>query len=83
MCEGVHAKLVIRGIDSHGLLAHCGLISVARRLVMIGERYDTGTDAKYHARMNLGVRIRQRLRSITLKVFNGHGYHGSFLLFYV
>ena len=33
--HGVHANLVVGGINSHGLLTHGTLVSVTRRLVVI------------------------------------------------
>lgn len=48
MCEGVHPKLIVGGIDPHRLLAHCRLVRISGRLVVVWKRDDRGTDTEDH-----------------------------------
>lgn len=83
MGKCVHTHLVIRGVDSHGLLAHSTLIGVSWRLVVIGEWNDRSADAKYHRWVNLAVRERHHLFPIAVQICQTHGDHSGFLLFHV
>ena len=73
--ERVHSHLVVRGVDSHRLLAHGALVCVPRRLVVVGEGNDRGADAKDHRRMDLAMRERHRLSPLTIQVSETHGDH--------
>ena len=48
MCKRIHSDLVVTCVHSHGLLAHCTLIGISWRLVVIGEWDDGGADSKDH-----------------------------------
>ena len=44
MGEGVHADVEVCDVHSHGLFAHGRLVGVTRRLVVVGEGDDAGTN---------------------------------------
>jgi len=44
MSKSIHSEEMVAGVDTHCLFAHCTLISVPRRLVMIWERNDRCAD---------------------------------------
>ena len=83
MGKCVHTHLVIRGVDSHGLLAHSTLIGVSWRLVVIGEWDNRSADAKYHRWVNLAVRERHHLFPIAVQIRQTHGDHSGLLFLHV
>ena len=56
----VQALVVVGGIQSHRLLCHSRLISVTRRLVVVGQRDARRHVTENHMRMNLAVRVCRR-----------------------
>ena len=80
---GVHAHLVVRRIDSHGLLTHSRLITVTGRLVVIWERNDGGADTENHGRMDLAVGEGRVLCARSMQVSQTHGDHSSLFFFHI
>mmetsp|Transcript_9533 Transcript_9533/g.28432 ORF Transcript_9533/g.28432 Transcript_9533/m.28432 type:complete len:545 (-) Transcript_9533:2521-4155(-) len=81
--HGIHADLVVRRIDSHGLLTHGTLIGVTRRLVVVRERNDGGTDSQNHGGMDLTVGVGRRIGLIRIEIPRIHRHHCGFFLFRV
>ena len=44
MCQRVHPHMEVGDVHAHGLLAHSRLVRVTRRLVVVWEGNDGGTD---------------------------------------
>eukprot|EP00754_Rhynchopus_humris_P041554 Rhum_TRINITY_DN25108_c0_g1::Rhum_TRINITY_DN25108_c0_g1_i1::g.181333::m.181333 len=55
---GVVASKEVADVHAHGLLAHRGLVRVPRRLVVVGEGDNRGTDAEDHGRMDFAMSVR-------------------------
>ena len=76
MCECVHPHLVVGCVHSHGLLTHCTLIAVTRRLVVVWERDDGGADAEDHRRVDFEMRVLVVVvLPVGVDVANEHGNH--------
>ena len=84
MSQGVHSHLVVRGVDSHGLLTHSGLVSVSRRLIVVRERNDGGTDSKDHGWVDLQMSVVVALLlTVLVDIIDEHGDHRGLFLFHV
>jgi hypothetical protein len=73
--QSVHPDVEVGNVHSHGLFTHGALVSVTRRLVVIGKRNNRGANSQNHGRMNLAMRVRRTVGVFTLdkqsKTFNG------------
>ena len=57
----IQTRLVIAGVDSHGLLPHGRLVRVSGRLVVVGERDDGRAHTEDHTGVDLAVSVRARV----------------------
>lgn len=72
----VNSKELERDRNSHCLLSHSGLVGVTWRLVVIWERNDRGTDAKYHRWMNLTMSAGRTIGALGGgQIVRRHGNH--------
>mmetsp|Transcript_10118 Transcript_10118/g.15281 ORF Transcript_10118/g.15281 Transcript_10118/m.15281 type:complete len:422 (-) Transcript_10118:326-1591(-) len=82
--QGIHSELVVGDVNSHRLFTHSRLICVTRRLVVIGEGNDRGTDSQNHRRVNFTMGVCERIRILRLassgfEIANSHRNHDGFL----
>mmetsp|Transcript_21736 Transcript_21736/g.71902 ORF Transcript_21736/g.71902 Transcript_21736/m.71902 type:complete len:279 (+) Transcript_21736:1366-2202(+) len=81
MSQSVNSNLIIGGIDAHSLLAHSRLISITRRLIVVGERNNTRANTEDHCRVNLTVSI--LVEVVAANVLHQHGNVASLLFHHV
>mmetsp|Transcript_4949 Transcript_4949/g.16533 ORF Transcript_4949/g.16533 Transcript_4949/m.16533 type:complete len:518 (-) Transcript_4949:1943-3496(-) len=77
--DGVDALRLVAGHGAHGLLAHGGLVGVARGLVVVREGDDGGADAEDGGRVDLRVRVAHHAIALA-EVLDEHGDHRRLLL---
>ena len=76
--QSVHSHLVVRSINSHGLLSHSRLIGVSGGLIVVGKGDNWSTNAQNHWRMNFTVRKSGHFCTLWPQILDWHSNHGAF-----